>query len=202
MQYLVLDDFIPQSLQNQLENTLLDNRTPWCYREVSGGVADNIDPQNKSIKESSQFVHNIYHYDENGVQSKAWDIAQIPMMFLEHHIKQTIEMPHRVRANLLLKDKDQEGFYHAPHVDIGNDNAFSMVYYVHDSDGDTVLFKERMKHGHMNLTECGRVSPKKGRAVIFPSNRYHASSSPVEASRRVIINFVFLAPETFLTKIG
>jgi hypothetical protein len=63
MQYLVLDDFIPQSLQNQLENTLLDNRTPWCYREVSGGVADNIDPQNKSIKESSQFVHNIYHYD-------------------------------------------------------------------------------------------------------------------------------------------
>jgi hypothetical protein len=54
----------------------------------------------------------------------------------------------------------------------------------------------------MNLTECGRVSPKKGRAVIFPSNRYHASSSPVEASRRVIINFVFLAPETFLTKIG
>ena len=46
-----------------------------------------------------------------------------------------------------------------------------------------------------------RITPKKGRAVLFHSNRFHASSNPVVAQRRVIINHVFTTDDNFLTKI-
>jgi hypothetical protein len=50
------------------------------------------------------------------------------------------------------------------------------------------------------LKEVARVTPKKGRAVIFNSNRFHASSSPVIEPRRVIINYCFFADPNFLSK--
>ena len=46
------------------------------------------------------------------------------------------------------------------------------------SDNDDGVFKE--------------VPPKKGRAVIFPGNVKHSSSTPIKNSRRMIINFNFL----------
>jgi spore coat polysaccharide biosynthesis protein SpsF (cytidylyltransferase family) len=36
-----------------------------------------------------------------------------------------------------------------------------------------------------------RISPKKGTAVYFPSNTYHASSPPRKTNKRIVINFVF-----------
>ena len=79
-----------------------------------------------------------------------------------------------------------------------------MVYYLHDCDGDTILFDKKLSKfgGHTDLIELARVTPKQGRAVIFNSNRFHASSSPVNNQRRVIINYVFFADKTFLTKSG
>ena len=98
-------------------------------------------------------------------------------------------------------------------MDLMNDNGYAMVYYVHDADGETVLFDKRFKqafkhdpkylnHGAYDLKEITRVTPKKGRALLFHSNRFHASSNPQVAQRRVIINHVFTTDDNFLTKIG
>jgi len=69
------------------------------------------------------------------------------------------------------------------------------VYYCNDSDGDTFLFNEFFEQGTLpsRLTLAQRVTPRKNRAVIFESNRYHASSNPRKSSERIIINFVFHA---------
>ena len=37
-----------------------------------------------------------------------------------------------------------------------------------------------------------RISPKKGRLIVFPSNYYHAGS-PTDSQRRVLINFNFMS---------
>jgi ectoine hydroxylase-related dioxygenase (phytanoyl-CoA dioxygenase family) len=97
-------------------------------------------------------------------------------------------------------------------MDLINDNGYAMVYYCHDADGETVLFDKRynqamshdprfMNYGAYTLKEIARITPKKGRAVLFHSNRFHASSNPVVAQRRVIINHVFTTDDNFLTKI-
>ncbi len=101
----------------------------------------------------------------------------------------------RIKFNLLLQQKDAPEFhYNIPHKD-AKDSAYSMVYYCNDSDGDTFLFNEFYQHGRLptKLTIAERVTPKKNRAVIFESHRYHASSNPRINKDRMIINFVFHA---------
>ena len=196
--HIVIDNFMPISLQNQLGGALM-NDAPWHYRDSSSGEDSNTDPNDTNIKESPQFVHSIF-YDKEGVQSEIWNLAKVPLMFLEYYMNNSIRMPQRVKANLLLQDPLALGKYHAPHVDLANNDSFSMVYYVHDSDGDTVIFDKTVNKGHTDLKEVARVTPKKGRAVIFNSNRFHASSSPVIEPRRVIINYCFFADPNFLSK--
>jgi hypothetical protein len=69
-----------------------------------------------------------------------------------------------------------------------------MIYYVNDSDGDTFLFNEFWDpvsgQPPTQLTLNQRVTPKRNRAVIFESDRFHASSNPRFNKNRFIINFV------------
>ena len=52
------------------------------------------------------------------------------------------------------------------------------IYYVHDADGETVLFDQRfnqafkndpkyLNHGAYDLKEIARITPKKGRALLL-----------------------------------
>jgi hypothetical protein len=71
----------------------------------------------------------------------------------------------------------------APHPDTRLDKFITVLYYVNDSDGDTFFF---------DGDECiSRVKPIKGTAAMYPSNTWHAGSTPVEHETRVVINMVF-----------
>ena len=59
------------------------------------------------------------------------------------------------------------------------------LYYVTDSDGDTILYEDDEK------TEIKRVTPKKGRIVFFDGSIKHCSSHPSK-SHRAIVNFDFV----------
>ena len=210
MDYLILDDFTPLSLQNQLETAILYNDAiTWGYRDQTAGVDGiNWEEVNPNIRESWQFQHDIYAVD-SGVKSPAsFDLTKINLFFLEHYMNTSINMVQRIKCNCLVQDVLAKGKHQPPHVDVGNADAFSMVYYLHDdTDGDTILFDRQYnpnnpsKKQHEGLNELVRVTPKKGRAVVFNSNRYHASSSPTDSQRRCIINYVFFADQNFLTKI-
>jgi hypothetical protein len=71
----------------------------------------------------------------------------------------------------------------------------SLIFYVNDSDGDTVIFKNRWRNTDPGeLVEDIRIKPKAGSAVLFDSDLYHASSSPTEGIR-VVLNFIFWRKE-------
>jgi hypothetical protein len=100
----------------------------------------------------------------------------------------------RIKFNLLLQQKDTpEYHYQTPHPDEHEDNCFTMIYYCNDSDGDTYLFNEHFSKNApiKSLTLNQKVQPKKNRAVVFKSNRYHAGSYPILSEERMVINFVF-----------
>jgi len=89
-----------------------------------------------------------------------------------------------VKANLLFPMFEDEIQCHPLHTDREEAESKSMIYYVNDSDGPTRFFDE---HGNIIKT----VYPKKGTAVLFPSNTIHASSCPINSSKRIVINYVF-----------
>jgi hypothetical protein len=69
-----------------------------------------------------------------------------------------------------------------------------LLYYVNDSEGPTLITKQRYPFSHPNITGLKNpeilttVEPKKGRAVLFNGSYFHDSSVPSK-NLRCVINF-------------
>ena len=69
------------------------------------------------------------------------------------------------------------------HIDTPDDH-YVCLYYINDSEGDTVIFND-------NGEEIERITPKKGRIVFFDGSIKHCSSSPTK-THRAVVNFDFI----------
>ena len=70
-----------------------------------------------------------------------------------------------------------------PHVDIVGDH-FVMLYYVCDSDGDTIIYNEQEKSDSYTVQK--RITPKQGRVVLFDGSYYHTAEQPIDNIRCVV----------------
>jgi hypothetical protein len=61
-------------------------------------------------------------------------------------------------------------------------NHIAGIYYVDDSDGFTFLF-------NYNNHILDKITPKKGRLLLFDGKIKHASGHPVDFLKRCVINF-------------
>ncbi len=73
-----------------------------------------------------------------------------------------------------------------PHIDIMDKNHIVGLYYVIDSDGDTIIYNERKESKTYTIKQ--RVTPKQGRIVIFDGGLYHTAEQPLN-NTRCIINY-------------
>ncbi len=186
MNYSIFENLVPESYSTDLLQKF--EHVQWQWTPSSSDVGTNFDKNDKKIRDSSQFVHAISGY--NAPMSPLYE-AVIPIVwFFEKETGVRVKNVIRIKANCLSRDGDDEDKYNPPHVDVYDPGFYSMVYYLEDSDGDTLIFNKFIQEGFENLTIQGRVSPKKGSAVMFPSHLLHASSCPVVNKRRMVINFI------------
>lgn len=189
--FLEIENLVPSSFADDLEDIFLSDYFPWYYNKNT--VADNFYyGNNKDVIESPQFTHTIIMQNrEPSVVLK--DVKPI-VYFLEEKLNLKIQSVDRIKANLLQPFPNFTARnFNPPHWDADyriQPNTLSMVYYVNDSDGETVLFNKQLPDDANNLSMLHKSTPKKGKCVIFPSNRWHSSSNPVNNDRRVILNFV------------
>ena len=73
---------------------------------------------------------------------------------------------------------DTELTNHEPHTDLDFPHV-SLIYYVNDADGDTVFFDHKN-----NIFE--KVTPKKGRCVIFDGLIPHGAGIPTKGPRCIV----------------
>ena len=102
----------------------------------------------------------------------------------------------RIKTNLLLPNNNtRKNSYNRPHVDYPENGMKTFLLYLNDSDGDTFLF-DKIYNGQDpgRLQVIDRVTPNKNSAILFDSNRYHASSTPT-TNKRFVINIVFWEPK-------
>ena len=109
----------------------------------------------------------------------------------KHKIKVTNII--RVKCNLLTQGTSDG--YHSVHIDQNFPHKV-FLYYISNSDGDTVFFDRSWEPNsaieQKDLKEELRVSPKRGRGVVFDGLQYHCSTSPIKSKFRAVINVDFL----------
>ena len=187
----VIDNFLPVQYLEEIKRSVLSTEIIWTF------VDDLSQPiQNRKLFNLQDalpgFCHN--YYDTNrGVTSPGYGFVLPLLYFATDHIGITLNNLLMARSFLSMAIPNSEKIYDYPHIDIpGNYNYFNVIYYVDDSDGDTVFYNETQYDFELKnlslekLTERQRVTPKKGRAVVFDGNIYHTSTRPTSGVRAVI----------------
>ncbi len=205
---IIIDDFIDKEYQEKIIESLLGSEKhtqafPWFYiNDVTTGYGD--DSQNRP-----GLSHNYVELPEEletgydgpvplkDVKIKPKCVGNLKS---DYH-KLFVPMLQRVGFKLKLPDVrvlqgrsflqfpiNTDGTIDTAHIDIDDYEDFIVaLYYVVDSDGDTVIYNEREKSETYTIKE--RVTPKQGRMVIFDGNLYHAAKQPINSNTRCIVNY-------------
>jgi hypothetical protein len=205
MEPIVVDNFLPEIYQSAFYSILTEPTSIFTYtfNKYSVNASGNSDawkhlfytdvPTQEHIQFNRTFIK-----DNKIVNEEYYKYFAPLVACFETHTNTKVGNIIRIKANLLL---NQEGpKLQPPHVDglrLVDDKPVcmgkkSLIYYVNNSDGDTILYNERFTGGPVGrVTEQLRVTPKKGRAIIFDSNQLHSGCAPTNKAYRVVINCIF-----------
>lgn len=126
------------------------------------------------------------------------EIKDLSILLLDKFSKKNnfkVDRVFRTRSNITTKRSDHMWAY--PHVDEIS-RHFVFLYYVNESDGDTILYNETCDtktNYENNLTELVRITPKAGAAIVFDGSRYHSFTNPVSSDFRCVINMNFISSD-------
>jgi len=177
----IFDDIIDSKAQNKIQDIVF-NKVKWTF------VADVTNPQ-KNQQQRPGFLYNymkeniVYKYHNDMV--KILDAACNKINFKRNDCLQGRSF---LQLPLNLKDRSLD----VPHIDADVDHLV-ILYYVNDSDGDTVIYKNKFISEDKTpkfdeLEEWKRVTPKSGRVVMFNGKHWHTAQQP-EHNVRCIINY-------------
>jgi hypothetical protein len=190
---IVLDNLLPESYVQELEKVFTDQYFPWFYhRTISYGdktLDDKFINHDEKLKDTDAFIHGFLLNGQRN--SEYFGVVRPILFFLEKHLEFKINNILRIRGVFVNKNPGFGDYINIPHVDIEMPHT-TMIYYINDSDGDTIIFEEKFKDtvDCAKKTEAFRVSPKRGRIVVFDGTRYHTGSVP-KVNNRMLINFNF-----------
>ena len=189
MEIVVIDDIIDLEYQEGIKGILLGDDYfkgrpfPWFYTEDVTGAGD------KDSQHRAALGHEyVYLEDNNDVKV----ISHFHNMFLPMlkevirrvGVKQEDAGILQGRSFLQLPSNIQREDVDTPHIDIFDRKHLVALYYVCDSDGDTIIYNERSKAETFTIKR--RVTPKQGRVVIFDGTLYHTAEQPLHSTRCVV----------------
>tara|TARA_B110000858_G_C17554672_1_gene359719 strand:+ start:82 stop:630 length:549 start_codon:yes stop_codon:yes gene_type:complete len=172
---IVYDNFISTEYHEQIQNLVARPSFNWTYHQ-------NISSQNKDNKEYFGFSHNLFD-------------ANMEIWFSEHsdklkllisEIQKTANCSKVLRARLDMTLYNEKKLIHEPHIDFIQHKNVSAIYYLNNSDGDTIIYNEKELHGKYTIKK--KISPKANRLVLFKGEFVHTGSSPSNHNNRILIN--------------
>ena len=183
---LVFDDIIDLEYQEKIRNILTGEKTfenyyfPWYFTQ------DVTKQKDKDSQKRSAFFHGYVIESDNtiGIIDSIFHYLIVPL--LESACNKIGKQEVNViqgRSFLQLPINFKGEKEDSPHIDTSNDH-FVMLYYVCDSDGDTIIYNEQEKSDSYTVQK--RITPKQGRVVLFDGSYYHTAEQPLNNIRCVI----------------
>lgn len=189
---IVVENSILKNQQDDLEKTVTEYTFPWFFYEGTI-LSKDVEYSNDCIIQIGTNPPQFTHYCSTDNSLFVDHVAPILNTLAEIFNKDLQIL--KLKFNLLTKSDEQT--HHWPHADIDNfkDDIRTAIYYVTNSDGPTFIFKEFAPKIADSLNVAVKVTPEKGKMIIFDSRRFHASSSPVDNNTRIVLNIVFKIPK-------
>ena len=192
----VIDDFIELEYQEDIRSILLAGYQylgkdfPWYYIEDVTADGD-ADSQHRAALGHEYIIFDEGQSIEDQKATEEIDhfhylfLAMLKHVCVRMNIKKINVLQGRsfLQFPLNLKDKSVD----TPHIDLQQEHLVAL-YYVCDSDGDTIIYNERHEPADKVYTVKQRVTPKQGRMVLFDGSLYHTAEQP-EHNVRCVVNY-------------
>jgi len=193
----VIDDILSNHYADYIDNFF---REPFADKEHNNywRYLPTIDiqpsPKHKNAKGNSKggFVNQVFDTYTKGSKRAGKPLANEPLCNLlmpilyqglgHYKPDDILDGVYRVRAVMYCRGMNTGTG--VPHRDLFIPHS-TMIYYVHDSDGPTLIYNSSME-------VVNEVEPKKNRAVFFEGTTYHASSYPEEHHNRTLIFYYYI----------
>lgn len=180
---VIVDNVISQENLEQMQDLFFSTNFPVFFEKTSCKcVGDQKDLfPNKTTSDAPQFAHLfVGEYKQNS------QFVHIPIHVLnefQQRVGLTTVNLERCRYNITLSRPDMDGLHLMPHVDSFVEGAYTAIFYINDSDGDTLFFSDgEIVH---------RVTPKANRVVCFPNHFVHCAELSKDTPYRAVLNYNF-----------
>lgn len=189
-----IEDFLPKSIFNYLKTEIISDYFPWNYNEDVTNSKDYDTNSVVTLEYNNQgFSHKLYDLKYNFKSNYFFNFFPIFLLLQEKFNIESYNNLIRMRLGLLQNlIKPIEYRYNCPHVDY-DENHFVTLYYFNDSDGDSIIFNEKLRDNmeDNNFTIKKSITPKENKLVVFNGNHYHASSNPTKSNKRIVLTINF-----------
>ena len=183
---IVFDNIIDIEYQEKIKNILLGDENyknyefPWYYtHDVTRSNSENSQRRpaltHGYVKYYGEVISEFHDIFTKLIQNCCFKLNKRSVNVIQG------------RSFLQLPLSTQKKNIDTPHIDT-NEKHFVMLYYVLDSDGDTIIYNEK-QYGLEKYTEKHRVSPKQGRCVIFDGTQMHTAEQPINSNIRCVVNY-------------
>ena len=203
-QIIVFDDFIETDYQEKIKRELLGaedhlgQQFPWYYLDDVTASGDSDSQHRPGL---SHVYVDLPYEDERDLKTGTINSNVLGGHIISEYHELFVPLLETVVRKLGLNQAtvlqgrsflqfpiNTDGTIDKPHIDIHGNNKFVVaLYYVCDSDGDTVIYNEQIKSEKYTINQ--RVTPKQGRIVIFDGHLYHTAEQPTKSNTRCIVNY-------------
>lgn len=179
----IIDNVVSSRYQNDLEETFFSPVFNW---NLSSRISGTTDSNHYGLSHSIIKAREICSHKLDYILPLVLEIAD--------KSNSDVSKIYSARAFMQMpKNCDDE--HDSLHVDL-TFNHVVFLYYLNDADGDTIILNKKCTDnsqpfyydGYTESDVLERVTPKKGRVVVFDGMHYHAAGIPKE-NYRAVLNF-------------
>ena len=174
----IIDNFLSPTYAKTIEYCLNSPGHQWSFNPKTVGKSEET--------ELLQYGFSFNIFNEFG-----WNDNNITKLVAPavYQVQDAIEGVTKVdRCRLDMTVANGVKVRHQPHQDLEYPHT-TAIYYVNDSDGDTLVYNEKEPSDEYTIMES--IAPKKNRLIIFDGLHFHTGHSPMETANRILINMNF-----------
>ncbi|MBM3346506.1 MAG: hypothetical protein FJY55_08445 [Betaproteobacteria bacterium] len=193
----VIDAILTPQQQEWLEALILDNNSnEWTFvPSANFGTSKDLEITKSRQTDSGRFLNLENVVDSAQLELNLYRHQQVLPAFHDLFLGLGMGQLLKAKINITFHDPrhtdDSYGYPHSDLEGLGFKKYTTAIYYLNDSDGDTFIFNERVGDVFESLTVHSRVTPRRGRVVLFDGHRYHAGNNPRTHKPRALINLNF-----------